>query len=215
MKHLDLTLPSPAENLACDEALLDWREENGGEEILRFWESSETFAVVGYANKIATEVNTSPHARQKEIPILRRCSGGGTVLHGAGCLNYAIILLITEDGPAAQHFTSANKFIMERNRTAIETLAQIQTRNFNSRPYRSCYWRIKVFRQLATPEKKLPALSRNISFELRPRARQRSFANAIETAGLSPKSQPRRISHQLESFGGQSESCIEKIMERD
>ena len=37
MKQLDLTLPSPAENLACDEALLDWCEENGGEEILRFW----------------------------------------------------------------------------------------------------------------------------------------------------------------------------------
>ena len=57
MKHLDLTLPSPTENLACDEALLDWCEENGGKEVLRFWESPETFVVVGYANKIAVEVN--------------------------------------------------------------------------------------------------------------------------------------------------------------
>ncbi len=103
MKHLDLTLPSPAENLACDEALLDWREENGGEEILRFWESPETFVVVGYANKIATEVNVE-NCRAKQIPIFRRCSGGGTVLQGAGCLNYALILRIAENSPTRQHF---------------------------------------------------------------------------------------------------------------
>ncbi|HEX3855893.1 MAG TPA: lipoate--protein ligase family protein [Verrucomicrobiae bacterium] len=120
MKHLDLSLPSPAENLACDEALLDWREENDGEEILRFWESPKTFVVVGYANKIATEVNIE-NCRAKQTPIFRRCSGGGTVLQGAGCLNYALILRITEDGPC-RTITSANEFIMEKNRAAIETL---------------------------------------------------------------------------------------------
>jgi lipoate-protein ligase A len=65
MKHLDLTFPSPAENLACDEALLDWREENGGEEILRFWESPEIFVVVGYANKVAMEANVPPLFRRR------------------------------------------------------------------------------------------------------------------------------------------------------
>jgi lipoate-protein ligase A len=122
MKHLDLTLPSPAENLACDEALLDWREENGGREILRFWESSETFVVVGYANKIAAEVDVE-NCRAKQIPIFRRCSGGGTVLQGAGCLNYALILRIGENSPLAS-ISSANKFIMERNRAAIATLSK-------------------------------------------------------------------------------------------
>jgi lipoate-protein ligase A len=120
MKHLNLTLPSPAENLACDEALLDWREEKGGEEILRFWESPETFVVVGYANKIATEVNIE-NCRAKQIPIFRRCSGGGTVLQGAGCLNYALILRIAEKSPLAS-ISSANKFIMEKNRAAIESV---------------------------------------------------------------------------------------------
>lgn len=119
MKHLDLTLPSPTENLACDEALLDWREESDGEEILRFWESPKTFVVVGYANKIATEVNVE-NCRAKQISILRRCSGGGTVLQGAGCLNYALILRIAENSPTAS-ISSANKFIMERNRAAIES----------------------------------------------------------------------------------------------
>jgi lipoate---protein ligase len=120
MKLLDLTLPSPAENLACDEALLNACEENGGEEILRFWEARETFVVVGYANKIATEVNVE-NCRAKQIPILRRCSGGGTVLQGADCLNYALALKIKGNSPLAS-ISGANKFIMERNRSAIRTL---------------------------------------------------------------------------------------------
>jgi lipoate-protein ligase A len=120
MQILDLTFATPAENLACDEALLDWREENGGEEILRFWESPETFAVVGYANKIATEVNVE-NCRASQTPVFRRCSGGGTVLQGAGCLNYALILRITGDGPC-RTITSANRFIMEKNRTAVESV---------------------------------------------------------------------------------------------
>jgi lipoate---protein ligase len=120
MKHLDLTLPSPAENLACEEALLDAYDENGGEEVVRFWETRETFAVVGYANKVMTEVNVAACAA-KGIPIYRRCSGGGTVLQGAGCLNYALILRITNDGPC-RTITSANQFIMEKNRAAIETI---------------------------------------------------------------------------------------------
>ena len=120
MKRLDLTLPSPAENLACEEALLDVCEENGGEEVLRFWEARETFVVVGYANKIASEVNIAACAA-KNNPIFRRCSGGGTVLQGVGCLNYALVLRITDDGPCLS-ITSANQFIMERNRAAILSL---------------------------------------------------------------------------------------------
>ena len=118
MKYLDFTLPTPAENLACDEALLDWREAEGGGEILRFWGSPEPFVVVGYANKVATEVNVQACA-EKKIPILRRCSGGGTVLQGPGVLNYSLILKIVEGGPTAG-INSANRFIMERNRAALE-----------------------------------------------------------------------------------------------
>ena len=120
MKHLDLTLPSPAENLAGDEALLDWCEQNEGEKILRLWESPEMFVVVGYANKIAAEVNIAA-CKANEIPIFRRCSGGGTVLQGQGCLNYALILRIAENSALAG-ISSANQFIMERNRAALETL---------------------------------------------------------------------------------------------
>jgi len=119
MRHLDLTLPSPAENLACDEALLDWCESDKGAECLRFWESPEPFAVVGYANKVATEVNLAA-CEARKIPILRRCSGGGTVVQGPGCLNYTLILSITKDGPL-HSIPVANQFIMRRNRAAIDS----------------------------------------------------------------------------------------------
>ena len=121
MKLIDLTLPSPAENLAGDEALLD-RAEAGGDEVLRFWESPQYFAVVGYANQVATEVNVAA-CEAASIPVLRRCSGGGTVLQGPGCLNYALVLQIIEDGPMGT-IGSANWSVMERNRTALETLLQ-------------------------------------------------------------------------------------------
>src|ERR1019366_4997552 len=121
MRHLDLTLPSPAENLACDEALLDWCESGDGAECLRFWESPEPFVVVGYANKVETEVNVAA-CEARKIPILRRCSGGGTVVQGPGCLNYTLVLPITQDGPL-HSIAVANQFIMRRNRAAIESVA--------------------------------------------------------------------------------------------
>ena len=117
MRHLDLTFPSPAENLACDEALLDWCESGEGSECLRFWESPVPFVVVGYANKVETEVNVAA-CEARKIPVLRRCSGGGTVVQGPGCLNYSLVLPITKDGPL-HSIAVANQFIMRRNRAAI------------------------------------------------------------------------------------------------
>ncbi|HXR04761.1 MAG TPA: lipoate--protein ligase family protein [Verrucomicrobiae bacterium] len=120
MKLLDLTLFTPAQNLAFDEALLDWCENGAAEEVLRFWESPRYFIVVGYANKVAAEVNVAV-SETKGIPIYRRCSGGGTVVQGPGCLNYALFLEIAEDG-SLHSISSANRFIMERNRGAIMSL---------------------------------------------------------------------------------------------
>jgi len=119
MKSLDLSLPSPAENLAADEALLDWCEAGPGDETLFFWEPRETFVVVGYANRVAAEVNVAV-CQAKAIPIFRRCSGGGTVVQMPGGLNYSLLLRITETGPT-RSITAANQFIMEKNRAAIES----------------------------------------------------------------------------------------------
>jgi len=120
LKYLDLTLPSPEENLACDETLLDWCDESDGPEILRFWEPHRHFIVVGYSNRVECEVNIAA-CRELNIPVLRRCSGGGTVVQGPGCLNYALILRFDSE-PALQTVTGANRFVMERNRSALDNL---------------------------------------------------------------------------------------------
>jgi len=118
VKLLDCTWENPAENLACDEALLDAAEAAGGPEVLRFWEPRSHFVVLGYGDRAEKEVNVAA-CKADGVPVLRRSSGGGTVLQGPGCLNYSLILKIDPLGPL-RSIVSANRFIMERNRSAIE-----------------------------------------------------------------------------------------------
>jgi lipoate-protein ligase A len=120
MKCLDLSFSTPEDNLACDEALLDACEAGELGETLRFWESPTYFVVMGYGNAVAREVNQQS-CEEKAIPILRRCTGGGTVVQGPGCLNYSLVLGFKDEGPL-RNITSANQFIMEQNRRALETL---------------------------------------------------------------------------------------------
>jgi lipoate-protein ligase A len=128
MLRLELPPLPPAENLAADELLLDQCEAGHGEETLLFWEPRETFVVVGYANQVATEVNVAA-CEKKGVPIFRRCSGGGTVVQMPGGLNYSLILRITETG-ATRNITTANQFIMEKNRAAIAAEFRIQNSEF-------------------------------------------------------------------------------------
>lgn len=121
MQHIDLTLPTAEQNLAFDEALLDHCEEGYPHEILRFWEFSRHFVVAGYSNKIHREVNV-PYCREAGIPVLRRSSGGGTVLQGPGCLNFALILDTRKD-PALESITRTNALIMARNARALSKAA--------------------------------------------------------------------------------------------
>jgi lipoate-protein ligase A len=122
MNYLDLTLPTPEENLACDEALLELCDEGLAGEVLRVWEYPRHFVVVGYANEVGSEVNV-PFCRQNGLPILRRCSGGGAVLQGRGCLSYALVLRVDESGPL-RGIGSTNRFVLERHQAILEGLAQ-------------------------------------------------------------------------------------------
>ena len=119
MKFTLWTLEHAAANLAAEEALLDACEASG-EEVLRVWESTSHFVVVGYGNRIAREVNVEACASQ-QVPVFRRCSGGGTVVQGPGCLSYALVLQAPEHSPLGT-VTAANKIIMEKNRAAMARL---------------------------------------------------------------------------------------------
>ena len=115
------TFPTPAENLAADEALLELAERGEGDEILRFWESPTPFVALGYTNSIATETQRDQCAKL-QIPILRRVSGGGTVLQGPGSFNYALILEIGAH-PLLATVSESNAYIMARQKNALQVLA--------------------------------------------------------------------------------------------
>jgi lipoate-protein ligase A len=120
MHYCDLSLATPEENLACDETLLDLCEAGEAGELLRVWEPPRYFVVLGYASKISQEVNLS-FCQQNTIPILRRFTGGGTVIQGPGCLNYSLILRIDETGPL-HSIPGTNDFILKRHSAALQAL---------------------------------------------------------------------------------------------
>jgi lipoate-protein ligase A len=117
MHYLNLTLPSPAANLACDEALLEDCEENSAPEVLRFWEPQEFFVVAGISNAVGREANLEA-CRRAGFGVFRRCSGGGTVLQGPGCLNYSLTLKIA-GRPDLDTIPDANRYIMARQCEAV------------------------------------------------------------------------------------------------
>jgi len=117
MKYLDLTLPAPEQNLACDEVLLAAVEVEPGMAVLRCWESPSPFVVVGYGQTAALEVNRMACAA-RQIPVLRRCSGGGAVLQGAGCLNYALVLPL-DDSPALATIARTNAYVLSRHQAVL------------------------------------------------------------------------------------------------
>jgi len=91
VRFLDLTLDGIADNLALDEALLLAAEAGGGSEILRVWEWPTPAVVLGTGCRLTQDVDEGA-CRAAGVPILRRSSGGGTVLLGRGCLCYSLIL---------------------------------------------------------------------------------------------------------------------------
>ncbi|MDR4463056.1 MAG: lipoate--protein ligase family protein [Nitrospira sp.] len=114
---LDLTLLLPVENLALDEALLEELDELGGHPVLRFWESDRLFVVLGRGSRLTDDVDLTACERDG-IPILRRASGGGTVLQGPGCLSYALVLPLNWH-PDLADIRSTNRFILERMASAL------------------------------------------------------------------------------------------------
>ena len=88
MLLVDLTLPTPAENLALDEALL-LAVERG--EALRIWEAPAPMVVLGRSSQRSVEANLDA-CSAADAPVVRRVSGGAAVVAGPGCLMYAVTL---------------------------------------------------------------------------------------------------------------------------
>src|SRR5687767_5278911 len=92
MKLLDLTLPTPEENVALDEALLDAAEIGQLEDdVLRLWEPVQPMVVIGRSSRAAAEVDLDASLKFG-VRVLRRASGGAAIVSGQGCLMYAAVL---------------------------------------------------------------------------------------------------------------------------
>ena len=120
MRYLDLTLPTLAANLALDEALL-FEAEAGGPEVLRIWEWPTPGVVLGAGAKLADDVHEDA-CRKDGVPLVRRSSGGGTVLLGAGCLNYALVLSY-ERQKALRDIKASYRYVLTRIASALNDLA--------------------------------------------------------------------------------------------
>jgi lipoate---protein ligase len=121
MSRFDLSLPTPAENLAFDEALLERAEQGASDgEFLRLWESTQPMVVVGRSSRVAKEVNEQ-YCRHEGIPILRRSSGGAAIVTGPGCLMYALVPSFAVR-PELKDITRAHAFILKQLTTSLGPL---------------------------------------------------------------------------------------------
>lgn len=88
---VDHSFADPVDNLCYDDTLLYLAETGQIRAALRFWESPVPFIVLGRSGDPASDLQMDA-ARGAGVPIYRRSSGGGTVVQGTGCLNYAVVL---------------------------------------------------------------------------------------------------------------------------
>jgi lipoate-protein ligase A len=113
MQRFEHSLATPAENVAFDEAILEWAERHSAkDEFLRLWESARPMVVVGRSSHVEKEVDVA-FCRREGIPILRRSSGGAAIVAGPGCLMYAVVLshaVQTE----LRDITRAHAFVMQQ-----------------------------------------------------------------------------------------------------
>lgn len=122
MKLLHLTLDTPEANLALDEALLelgnagDLAAAGASPAVLRFWESPQPLVVVGRATKIAAEVNL-PACRELGVRVLRRVSGGMSIVTGPGCLMYSVIA--PHPGPTSD-IDATHRYVLSRLASGLQ-----------------------------------------------------------------------------------------------
>ena len=133
MQHLRLTMKTPAENLALDEALLDAAEAgpcdnddcagSGGssaDSVLRLWEPDDYFVVLGRSSDPQREIDLRA-CRRDGVPVLRRSSGGAPIVAGPGCLMVAVVLGY-KDHPALRAIDAAHRFVLGTMAAALNTL---------------------------------------------------------------------------------------------
>ena len=115
------TTTKGTDNISFDEALLNDAEENNTS-LLRFWQCQDIFVVLGRSNE-SKEETYEERCQEDNIPIIKRCSGGGTILQGPFCLNYSLILPIEQNTPT-ETIGQTNDYILEKHQQALSKLTK-------------------------------------------------------------------------------------------
>jgi len=100
------------EDLALDEALLIEADSSDGPAVLRFWEPRHHAVVLGASRSIRSDALVEA-CRADGVPIVRRSSGGGTVVVGPGVLNVAVVLPDSR-APGLWAVDAAHRYVLER-----------------------------------------------------------------------------------------------------
>ncbi len=129
MLLIDYSLETPRANLAFDEAMIEtvdpsslnhpvWSSEIEPSDLesLRLWEMPSTCVVMGRGSK-GTEVNRAA-CDDDRVPILRRCSGGASIVAGPGCLMYSLLLSLV-NRPALRSIDVGHSWVMQRVAKAV------------------------------------------------------------------------------------------------
>ena len=94
-------------SLALDEALLEEAHEGlRPATVVRVWMAARPVVVVGSSSRVEEEVDVAA-CREAGVPIVRRPSGGATVILGPGCLMWSVITPFPEGVPAVERLHGA------------------------------------------------------------------------------------------------------------
>jgi len=111
-QNVEETSVAPHEHLARDWALFQSVEAGASGNLCRCWQATQPVVVVGRSSHIAADV-VQETCRADGVRVLRRVSGGGAVVLGPGCLNYAVVLSFVS-WPELTNVAASFRFILGR-----------------------------------------------------------------------------------------------------
>ena len=118
MRHIIESLTDPADHLALDEAVLLAADAGELGETIRVWQFDRHVVVLGRSSKVDYEVDRA-YCESNDIAILRRCSGGASVVGGPGCLMYSVVISLSKQ-PELRKIDAAHRYVMQRVFAAVQ-----------------------------------------------------------------------------------------------
>ena len=117
MMYQDMDALSPDEHLALEWYLFCSTDSGESDGFHRCWEADRPVVVVGRNGRVSDDVFLDVCAADG-VPVLRRFSGGGAVVLGPGCLNYAVALPVVSQ-PGLLDLTSSFRLLLGRITAAL------------------------------------------------------------------------------------------------